>query len=272
MLLHPVRDEESVKSCRARYQSRVAVTRPAKSALGGATPVQLSYAARVDPNLLTALISAGAALIGAIVGAGGTIITARGQHRRTIEFERQKEERARESEAAKSCRAKIERMASLTVHEQTYRDPVANSWEQRANELQRLDEEVEALALLLPPPARDRMELAREALQDANDIVNYGFYYGSVGSVARIVTAHATEVLIAVISGAATPPLPKQVRYIAVAIRKLDSQRNEEYAEDILAQDERKRRWLTENPEAESTPDGPLVRLRRWAARAIEPG
>lgn len=228
----------------------------------------------MDPQILTALIAAASALIGAIVGASGTIVTARGQHKRTIEFERQKEQRARETEAAENCLVKIERMASLTVHERSYRDTADESWVQRANEFQGLREEVQALSLLLPLSARSRVKLALKALQDANDVVDYGFYYGSVDSVKRITVAHMTEVLTAVVRAEPSPPpLPRQMHYIAHALRMLDSHRNEVNAQDIHEYDELERRWLENNPDAVPVvePDGWLVRLRRNAAEFIRP-
>lgn len=87
--------------------------------------------------MVTALISAGAALGGAIVGSSTTILTASGQYKRTA----RKEERVKENLAAENCRAKIARVASLTVQEQGYHED-EDARLKRFDEIRRLNDEV----------------------------------------------------------------------------------------------------------------------------------
>jgi hypothetical protein len=228
----------------------------------------------MDLTIITALIAAVAALIGAVLGAGGTILTARMQHKLTTRSEREKEALAREKTAAERCSAHIKSMAKLTVNEQDYRDADSDAFVHRHNELQRLDDELGADSLYLPAQVQGRIELAREALRNANELVRYGLYYRSVGTIADSVADHMNEVLTAVVRGAPLPERSEAMRHLSLALDNLDDQNNQEYAQEVHEYEEEKRQWLVRNPEAlpPAPPvDGRLQRLRRRVARSISP-
>lgn len=222
--------------------------------------------------ILTALLSAGAALLGAIVGTTGTIVTARMQHKLTTKFERQKEARQRIEVAAEKCRANIVEMAKLTVHEQSYHDE-ENAYVERQNRLRRLQDETAAEALFLPQQVQGRVGLARAALEGANDLVNDGVFYRSVGAITSSVADHLNEVLTAVVRDERTPKLSKIMKHLSVALDALEQRRMDENAEAVHEYREEERLWLERNPEAREALDDEsrLARLRRSVARAIAP-
>lgn len=223
--------------------------------------------------ILTAYIAAAAALLGVIVGTTGTIVAARVQHKFTTRSERQKETRARLIAAAEKCRANIDEIAKLTVHEQSYHDGDDNSYVERQYSLRRLQDEITAEALFLPQQVRYRVGLARAALEDANDLVNDGVFYRSVGEITTNVANHMNEVLTAVVRDERTPKPSKIMRHVSVALDALEQQRMDFNAEAVHEYAEEERLWLERNPEAREVPDDEsrLARLRRIVARAIAP-
>lgn len=225
----------------------------------------------MDPQILTALISAGSALTGACVGASATLLSARAQHRRTIASERRKEEHQREVAAVETCRDKINRIISLS-HSGRGREEETD-YTARVNEIAQLDREIRLHELYLPEEARRRVELHREALSDAQDLIAHGYFYGSVDGIKSAVGSHMVDVAVAVIRGTAVPPIPTRLNHIAIALDEYQSNLGEWYAEEIHEADKDQRKWIEAHPRA-AEPAGKRSRLatvRRWLAKAISP-
>ncbi|MBN9736858.1 MULTISPECIES: hypothetical protein [unclassified Pseudonocardia] len=228
----------------------------------------------MDPQLLTALISAGAALVGAIVGALATTLTARAQHIRSIRAESRKNERTRECAAAEACRVKIGRFADLTVLERDRKGEHEDQFAARQNECLQLDKELRVEELHLPDEARKRVATARELLMNASDLVVNGHFYASVSAIRTAVEEHIAEVSVAVIRETEVPARPDRFRQACVALNKHYELLNEIYAEDLHDYEEAERKWLAANPEAvepASAAEPKLAGLRRKIAKKVSP-
>lgn len=205
----------------------------------------------MDVDTIKTLGTAGAGVVGAIVGTGGALFAARSQHRRTIDSEKAKEARALERRAAEKISSLVTRWADLVRQGGISGNEIASV--ERGYEMMRINEEMRIEALYLPTAVRARVNLARAALDEAEQLVRDGLFYETPSNIAIHVDSNTNELIAAFIRNETLPEPSEMMDHLAIALQEQDDERREEYAEELQRSHQQKRQWLVDHPEARAS-------------------
>ncbi len=223
-----------------------------------------------EGDLFTAIIAAGAALLGSLLATFSALRAAGNQHRRTLEAERRREKDARELVAMQRCGQLLSSFAEVVARKIAPGDEVG--FVERGQERVRLNDELTVQSLLLPSDVRGRVDLGHLIIGEATYIVDEVNFYVSVSKITLHVADHVNEVLAAKIKD---EPLPKQtemISHLSTALDYLDEQRHEEHAGDRQGDYDAMHQWLVSHPpypRATPPPRGPIAFVRRLPRRAL---
>jgi hypothetical protein len=201
------------------------------------------------PNLI---INALTGLGGAAVGAIASSRSATSQHKREINAERAREVRKRADAAAEKLDQlfKEAREAVPTAFDLKF---LATTDDRAVIERPlRIQEELEEQIISMPSPWRQRVDIAREILQHADELganTPYSVHYQRVRQIVYTVTEHAHEVLDAFLRDESLPALPSPFLEYDVALKVLIGEKEEEFAAEIVETEEAREAWLAKRPE-----------------------
>ncbi|MCA1605537.1 MAG: hypothetical protein LC775_08730 [Acidobacteria bacterium] len=216
----------------------------AVATMGG--PAML-YHTSMPSEVLFAIITGASGLVGAVIGASATLL----QHSQQVKSERANAIREQSELAARKCESLCNQLAKdITLSATTRQRPGSPDSEALYGRINSTLPEVNAAALYLPEPLRERIREAAEIIYDSDSVAQ--MHYNHVGTIASVARDEVCAIVAAFVQGKDYPEAKSKMAEYRVALKEYYELLYEESYNDNLddvTYRNRRERFYTAHPE-----------------------